>query len=137
MNKRWLVTIGIIVLALIIIGVMQENGMFNFEWTGLTIAFAALAGPYHVVKNWLIKNKETEELLNRKQSRQRREHVHREEYDTEINERKKQIEALNKQIEEAEKRIEILDVKKENIEKEVNDMSIEELQNEGIDLFGA
>jgi len=137
MNKRWLITIGIIVLALIVIGVLHENGMLNFEWSGLTMIFAALAGPYALVKSWLLKDKRTEELLQKQQVRKTTEIEHRKRTDAEINAREKRIQELNQEIQKSEKKVKEIEEKKQNVEKEVNGMSIKELQDEGIDLFGA
>ncbi len=137
MNRRWLITIGIIVLALIVIGVLHENGMLNFEWSGLTMIFAALAGPYTLIKGWLLKDKRTQELLEKQQVRKTTEIEHRKQTDVEINAREKRIQDLNKEIQKSEKKIKEIEEKKQNVEKEVNGMSIKELQDEGIDLFGA
>ncbi len=137
MNRRWLITIGVIVLALIVIGVLHENGMLNFEWSGLTMIFAALAGPYALLKSWLIKDKRTEELMQKQQARQSTEKQHRVAYDAEIKARENRIQELNKQIQHSEKKVQDIEKKKQSVEKEVNGMNLKELQNEGIDLFGA
>ena len=137
MNRRWWITIGIIVVALIVIGVMHENGMLDFEWSGLAMIFAALAGPYHMVKKLLIKDKRTEELLEKQTVRRTDEQTHRVTFDEDIEAKKKRIEELNREIDAAETRIKVIEKKKEDTVKEVKKMSVDEMQTEGIDLFGA
>jgi hypothetical protein len=136
MNKNWLITIGIIVIALIVIGVMYDNGMLNFEWQWLTVAFAALAGPYTFIKNLIFKDKKLEELKNKHQNIRNDEVIHRQTFDEEIKKREDRIQTLNKEIELAEKKIDIIELKKNNVVKEVKKSSIEEMQNDAVNYFG-
>ncbi len=137
MNRRWLITIGIIVLALIVIGVLYEKGLLNFEWQELTMIFAALAGPYAFIKGKLIKDKRAMEILKKQEVRIENEAVHRSVTDEAIEEKQKKIELLNKELELAEKRIEIIEMKKKNVDKEVKEMTVEELQDEAVNYFGS
>lgn len=136
MNKHWFITIGIIVLALIVIGVMYDNGMLNFEWQWLTVIFAALAGPYTFIKNTLFKDKRIEEMKNRHKKIKVEEIEHRQVVDDEIKIRQDRIQTLNKEIELSEKRIELIEEKKKNIDKNINKSSIEEMQNDAVNYFG-
>ncbi len=136
MNKRWFITIGVIVLVLIVIGVLYENGMLDFKWQGLTMIFAALAGPYTLIKRLLFKDKRVDKMLKEHKEVVKEEKVHRELTDKQIVEKEKKIKDLNKELELAEKRIELIEAKKKVIDKEVKEMSIEEMQNEAVDYFG-
>lgn len=137
MNRRWLITIGIIALVLIVVGVLHENGMLNFKWTGLSMVLAAIAGPYHMLKKWLVKDKRMETLMDKQKVRVSHEQDHRAKYDKAIEQREQRIKELNEEIKEAEKRIQNIEKKKTKTKSEVEDMSIKELQDEGIDMFGA
>lgn len=136
MNKTWIFTIVLIIVALIVIGVMYENGMLNFQWQWLTVVFAALAGPYTFVKGLLFKDSRLEDMKNRHKQMQADEVVHRQKVDDEIKMRKDRIDTLNKEIEIAEKRIEIIEQKKKRIEYEVKNSSIDSLQNDAVKYFG-
>jgi hypothetical protein len=137
MSKRWWITALVIVAVLIVIGVMYDNGMLNFKWTGLTMLFAGLAGPYMLLKNWLLRNREAQDILGKHEKIRADEKIHRKETDEEISKKEQRIKDLNKDIELSEKKIELLEVKKKNVTKEVKKMSIEETQNEAINLFGS
>lgn len=136
MNKRWLITIGIIILVLIVIGVLYENGSLDFEWQTLTMIFAAAAGPYAFVKNKLLKDSRTQELLKKHEVIRNEEVVHRKQTDEDIAEKQRKIEMLNKELELAEQRLEIIEAKKEKVDKQVKEMSVDELQDEAINYFG-
>ncbi len=137
MNKRWWITVLVIIAVLIIIGVLYDNGALDFEWTGLTMFFAALAGPYTFVKHLLTKNKRTDEILGKHKKIREEEKVHRKEYDFEITQKEQRIKELNKEIEFSEKKAKKLEEKKKKVEKEVKKMSIEETQDEAINYFGS
>ena len=137
MGKRWWITILVIIVALIVIGVLYDNGMLNFEWTGLTMFFAALAGPYTLMKNWLTRNKKTDDIVTKHKEIRANEKIHRTVADEEIISREKKIEDLNAEIEAAEKRIEVIEVKKKKTRKKVEEMSIEEMQDEAVNYFGS
>ena len=137
MNRRWLITIGVIVVILIVIGILHENGMLNFKWQGFTMIFAALAGPYAFIKSKLVKDKRTEELLKKHKIIREEEVIHRQHTDDEIAEKRKKIELLNKELELAEKRIEIIESKKNKVDKQVKEMSVDELQEEAVNYFGS
>ena len=137
MNRTWLITIGIIIVVLIAIGIMHENGMLNFEWQGLTMLFAGLAAPYTLLKRFLIKDPQTQRLIDKHEDMKKDEKVHREVYDEEIAKKENRIKELNKELELTEKRIEIIELKKKKVKKEVKELSIDEMQEEAIDYFGS
>jgi hypothetical protein len=137
MNKRWWITIIVIVAVLIVIGILYDNGMLNFKWTGLTMLFAALAGPYMFVKNWLLRNREAQDILGKHEKMRADEKIHRKETDDEILKKEQRIKDLNKDIELSEKKIQLLEEKKKNVVKDVKKMSIEETQDEAINYFGS
>jgi len=137
MNKRWWITVVVIIVALIVIGVLYENGMLDFKWQGLTMLFAALAGPYSLVKNWLTRNQVIQDIAQKHNNIRAEEKIHRVETDTKIEEKEKRIKELNKEIELSEKRIEVIELKKQKVDKEVKKMSVEELQDEAINQFGS
>ena len=136
MNKRWLITIGVIVLVLIVIGILYDNGMLNFRWQGLTMVFAALAAPYTLVKNWLIKDRKTQTLVNQHKDMLENEKKHRKDFDEQIKLKEDRIKLLDEEIKKSEKKVKEIEIKKKSVSKEVKEMSIEELQSEGVKYFG-
>jgi len=136
MGKNWLITLGVIVLALIVIGVLYDNGMLNFEWQGLTMIFAALAGPYTFMKKTIFKDSKVEEMKNRHKKVKAEEVIHRQAVDDEIQKRSDRVATLNKEIELAEKRIEVIEEKKKRVVRDVKNSSIEEMQDDAINYFG-
>ena len=136
MNKRWLITIGVIVVVLIVIGILYDNGMLNFRWQGLTMVFAALAAPYTLLKNWLIKDRKTQTLINDHKDMLNKEKEHRKEYDEKIKLKEERIKLLNEEIKNSEQKVKEIEIKKKEVNKEVKEMSIEELQSEGVKYFG-
>lgn len=136
MNKRWWITIAIIVVALIAIGVLYENGLLDTEWTGLSIIFAALAGPYTAIKSWLGKDRTTESVLKKYEYLKKDEKQHRQITDEEIAAREERIVELDKKIADAQKEIDEIQRRKEIMREEVDDMSIDELQDEAVNYFG-
>lgn len=136
MNRRWMITIGLIVVALIVIGVMHERGMLNFKWQVLTMIFAALAGPYTLLKRFLIKDPRMREIENEQKINWKEEKEHRANIDAELAEKDAQIQKIRNELELAEKRLELIEAKKENIKKDIDKMSLEEKQNQAINYFG-
>ncbi len=137
MFRRWLITIGIIVLVLIIIGVLYENGVLDFEWQGLTMIFAALAAPYTIVKKWLEKDSYSQGIEDKYEELNRQEVKHRTETDIEIKEKELKIEELEIEIKNKEKEVERIEHKKKEVKKKVEQMSLDELQEEGANYFGS
>ncbi|MEA2043491.1 MAG: hypothetical protein U9N85_13200 [Bacteroidota bacterium] len=136
MNKRWWITIAIIIVALIVIGVLYDRGYLQTEWTGLSMIFAALAGPYMALKNGLLKSKKEEELLKKYEVLKKEEKEHRTKTDAEIVEREERIKHLDEKITASEDEIEKIQQRKESVEEEIEDLSIGELQDEAINYFG-
>ena len=136
--KRWVVILAVILLTLLLIGYLYDQGYLqNLQWQGLSMLAAALAGPYIALKNWLFsKNSTLTEILDDNQATIEKEKVHRVEIDTELAERERKITALDKEVELLDSKIKLLDKKKELIEKEVQDMSLIETKNEAQRLFG-
>jgi septal ring factor EnvC (AmiA/AmiB activator) len=137
MSKRWWITVIVIVVVLIIIGILYDNGMLNFKWQGLTMIFAGLAAPYTLIKNWLFRNKDAQDILGKHQQIRAEEKIHREQTDEEISKKEQRIKDLDKDIELSEKKIQLLEEKKKNVTKDVKKMSIEDTQNEAINYFGS
>jgi septal ring factor EnvC (AmiA/AmiB activator) len=137
MNKRWWITALVIVVVLIVIGVMYDNGMLNFKWQGLTMFFAFAAAPYMLIKNWLLRNREAQDILGKHKQIRADEKVHRAKTDEEIAKKEQRIKDLNKDIELSEKKIQLLEEKKKNVTREVKKMSVEETQDEAINYFGS
>ena len=136
MNKRWWITIAIIVGALILIGVLYENGLLNTQWTGLSMVFAALAGPSTAITRSLGKDRSTEAVYEKYEYLKKEETQHRETTDVEIQEREERIRELDQKISDAQKEVEEIQRRKEKVREEIDDMSIEELQDEAINYFG-
>jgi peptidoglycan hydrolase CwlO-like protein len=136
MNKRWWITIAIIVGVLILIGVLYENGLLNTQWTGLSMIFAALAGPYTAIKSWLGKDRTSEAVMKKYEYLKKEETQHRETTDLEIQEREERIRELDQKISDTQKEVEEIQRRKEKVREEIDDMSIEELQDEAVNYFG-
>jgi len=137
MFKRWGITIGIIVLVLIVIGVLYDNGVLDFEWQGLTMLFAALAAPYTLIKRWLVKDNYAQSIEDKYEELNRKEVKHRTETDAKIKEKELKIEELEVKIKNSEKEVERIEKKKKKVKKEVEQMSLDELQEEGANYFGS
>ncbi len=136
MNRRWWITIGVIIVVLIVIGVLHEKGMLNTKWNVLAMIFAALAGPYTLVKNWLFKDRTSDRVLKKYDNLQKDEVIHRKQFDEEILAREEHIRELDKKIADSKKEIEEIELRKAKIKEEVNNMSLDELQDEAINYFG-
>ena len=137
MNKRWWITILVIIGVLIIIGILYEKGLLDFEWQGLTMFFAALAGPYMFVKNWLTRNKKVEEIKAKHLKLREKEKIHRNKTDVEIYQKEHKIDELQNEIKRAEKKIKKLEKEKHEINDGVKDMTLKEMQDEAINNFGS
>ena len=136
--KRWVVILAVILLTLLLIGYLYDQGYLkDLQWQGLSMLAAALAGPYVALKNWLFsKNSTLTEILDDNKATIEKEKVHRIEIDTELAERERKIAALDKEVEVLDSKIKLLNKKKEMIDKEVQDMSIEQTKKEAQRLFG-
>ncbi len=136
MNKRWWITIAIIVGGLILIGVLYENGLLDTKWSGLSMIFAALAGPYTAIKSWLGKDRTSAAVLKKYEHLEKDEVKHRTYTDEEITAREERIRELDEKIANSQKEIDEIQRKKETIIDEIDDMDIDELQDEAINYFG-
>ncbi len=130
------VILAIIIIILIVIGYLYTQGYLqNFEWQTATMIFAALAAPYKMVMNWLTSDS-AKEILEKHKDIRAEEKVHRKDMDAEISEKEKKIALLDKELELVQAKIEVLEERKKKIKPEVEKMSVNELQQEGQDLFG-
>ncbi|MBR4215249.1 MAG: hypothetical protein IKR94_08005 [Bacteroidales bacterium] len=138
--KKWIIIIGSIILALIIIGVLHDAGYLNFKWTTLTKLFAALACPFMLMKNMFFNKNDS--VTNIQQAIQEakegifNDNKHREEYDAQISAKKEEIQTLEKQIENLDNKIRILETQKENVNVEVRNLSSDEMMAEFEKYYG-
>ena len=137
--KKWLIIIGSIIVVLILIGVLHDAGYLNFKWTTLTKLFAALAGPYMLMKNMFFNRNSVssvDEVLAKAKQGLLNDEEHREEYDTKIADKEKEIKALEQQIEKLDTKIQTIEQQKENVSYEVSQMSTEQMMAEFEKMYG-
>jgi len=137
--KKWIIIIGSIIVVLIVIGVLHDAGYLNFKWTTLTKLFAALAGPYMLMKNIFFNRNSVssvQEVLDKSKQGLLNDQEHREEYDTKIAEKEQEIQKLEKQIEKLDDQIKVIEYKKEAAAQEVTSMSTEQMMAEFEKLYG-
>lgn len=137
--KKWIIIIGSIIVVLIVIGVLHDAGYLNFKWTTLTKLFAALAGPYMLMKNIFFNRNSVssvQEVLDKSKQGLLNDEEHREEYDTKIAEKEQEIQKLEKQIEKLDDKIKVIEYKKEAAVQEVTTMSTEQMMAEFEKLYG-
>lgn len=63
--KNIVIGILILIILLIVIGVIEEYGLIDWEWNQLAVAVAALAGPFQYVQNKLEEKREEKEEKER------------------------------------------------------------------------
>ena len=92
--KKWIIIIGSIIVVLIVIGVLHDAGYPNFKWTTLTKLFAALAGPYMLMKNLFFNRNSVssvQEILDKAKQGLLNDEEHRKEYDVKISEKEEEF----------------------------------------------
>ncbi len=136
--KRIIVIVLSIILILAIIGYLWESGVLqDLEWETLSMIAAAAAGPYMAFKNWILHKDNTDRIIDKHSLIEKKEKIHRSDTDEKIKERENKIKELNKEIELLDTKVELLEAKKTKIDKEVKDMSLDEVKNEAVNLFGS
>ena len=128
--KKWIIIIGSIIVVLIVIGVLHDAGYLNFKWTTLTKLFAALAGPYMLMKNIFFNRNSVssvQEILDKANQGLLEDEEHRKEYDVKISEKEEEIKKLEKQIEHLDTKIQTIEQKKETVSQEVSAMSPDQM----------
>ena len=128
--KKWIIIIGSIIVVLIVIGVLHDAGYLNFKWTTLTKLFAALAGPYMLMKNIFFNRNSVssvQEILDKAKQGLLEDEEHRKEYDVKISEKEEEIKKLEKQIEHLDTKIQTIEQKKETVSQEVSAMSPDQM----------
>lgn len=128
--KKWIIIIGSIIVVLIVIGVLHDAGYLNFKWTTLTKLFAALAGPYMLMKNIFFNRNSVssvQEILDKAKKGLLEDEEHRKEYDVKISEKEEEIKKLEKQIEHLDTKIQTIEQKKETVSQEVSAMSPDQM----------
>jgi len=135
--KKWIWFVVGIAALFLIVGFLYDQGLLNVKWEWLAVILAGMAGPYKVLKNFFSGGtSKTDAILKRNETTKLEEAAHREEYDILINEKKAEIEALQKDIDLLDTKVQLLEEKKKNINKEVDEMDSDEIQNELINRFG-
>ena len=136
-TNKWIVAALIIIGVLVIIGVLYDKGTFdNMQWSSGAMIFAALAGPYVAIKNFLFGNKHYKDFEVKYNDMRTQTIKHRVELDERISSREKRIAELDKEMELIEAKMDVIELKKKNVEKDVNNMGVDEIKNEVHDLFG-
>lgn len=136
MNK-WIITGLVVVGILIIIGVLQDQGIFdNMQGSTMAMVLAAIAGPYVAVKNFLFGDKHYKDFEVKYKEMRENTAQHRINLDERIGAKEKRISELDKEMQLIEAKMDILEFKKKNVEKQVNKLTIEETRQEALDLFG-
>ncbi len=137
--KKWIIIILVVIVALIIIGVLHENGYLNFKWNTLTIIFAALAGPYTYIKNKLFNRNDSDELaalLNQNKEARQNDALHREQFDAMESSQQAEIQRLQEQVAVLNTKNEELKSQAANVHNEVREMSSEEMAKAFEQLYG-
>lgn len=137
--KKWIIIIGSIIVALIVIGVLHDAGYLNFRWTTLTKLFAALACPFMLMKNMFFNSNSVssvDEILQKAKRGLLNDEEHREEYDTKITEKENEIKVLEKQIENLDTKIKTIEKKSEDKSQEVWNMNSDQLMVEFEKMYG-
>ena len=123
-----------IVFAVIIIGI----GLliyFEQSWQVISIVGAALAGPLKFLFNLF---SESEDEIREKHAKIREEEKkYQILLEDRVKEKENSIEKLEKRLQELERKRANLDLKREQVSDEVDNMSIEELQDVGAHYFGS
>lgn len=128
--KKWIIIIGSIIVVLIVIGVLHDAGYLNFKWTTLTKLFAALAGPYMLMKNIFFNRNSVssvQEILDKAKQGLLNDEEHRKEYDAQISEKEEEIKKLEKQIDNLDTKIQTIEKQKETVSQEVSAMSADQM----------
>ncbi|GEM_PF-6514653 len=136
MNRKTLLIIAGVLVLLFVIGYLQDKGMLNFKWQWLTILFAALSGPYKLVKGMLASGK-ADNIVDNLDKKIEEEKKYRENMDTQIADKEKRIEALNKELEIIDAKLRLIEAQRANLKTEVNKKSVDELRNDAVELFGS
>ncbi len=136
MNKRWIIIIVAVVIALVAIGYMQEKGMLNFKWQTLTILFAALAVPFKFIANWLRGKGSIEDIQDKHAAVRAEEKEYREAIEAKIKEREQRINLMNKELELLDTKLELVKAKREKVDEEVSKMTVDEKINKFQENFG-
>jgi len=135
--KRLLIIGGVIIVALFVIGYLYEQGYLDFEWQTLTMFFAALAGPYKLLRSKFEGSSVVDNILEKNEAVRINEVQHRKDFDVLIKEREDKIQVLNKEIELISTKYELLEEKKKKIQEDVGKMNVQDTQKEAMDLFGS
>jgi len=135
--KKWLFVIIGIALLFLIVGFLYDQGLLNVKWQWLAVIIAVVAGPFQALKNFFTGGtSKVDSILARNEQTKAEELEHRAVYDKMIEEKKIEIEALQKDIDLLDTKVQLLEEKKKNINKEVDDMSSDEVQDELNKRFG-
>lgn len=137
--KKWIIIIGIILLALIVIGVLYDKGYMQFKWSTLSMIVAALAGPYQFIKNKFFNaNSATQlqELLENNAQAKINDVEHRKEYDAKIAEKENKIKQLENQVTTLDNKLQELESEEANISTEVRAMTSAEIEAEFEKIYG-
>lgn len=137
--KKWIIIILIVIVALIVIGVLHENGYLNFRWSTLTMIFAALAGPYTYIKNKLFNNNndsELEAMLKQNLEAGKNDQLHRQEFDIKESTQEAEIRRLQEQVAVLNTKNEELKSQAAGVHDEVREMSSEEMAKAFEQLYG-
>ena len=97
---------------------------------------AALAGPFKYLTNLFGGKSKEQEIIDFHKAVRERETKYQENLQNRRDERTEKVEQINKDIEVLDEKIEKLEAKKVEIDKEVDNMTIDELQQAGKDEFG-
>jgi len=128
--KKWIFTIIIVLIAIAIFYAVSGG----LKWQPLTILFAALAAPLRFFAGLL--GGSEEEIRKRHEVIREGELLYQKDLETKIRERQEAIQALEKEIELMDAKLVALEEKRARIHSEIKNMTIEERQKAGQDLFG-
>lgn len=138
--KKWIIIILVVIVALIVIGVLHENGYLTFKWSTLSMVFAALAGPYTYIKNKLFNKNDADDVLqqmiNSAKEGQKKDEEHRKEYDAIETSKEAEIARLQTQVNVLNNKFETLQAEADNVHAEVKEMSSEEMAKAFEQLYG-
>jgi len=121
MKKRWFWIGIIIIVALIIIGILYNQGLIKTDWQWLTMILAAIAAPISMISKWISgDNKRIQNILQNQTARKQQEQAHRLAYDNAIIQKEEKIKKLEAEINILEEKVDKLELEQEQVKNDVN-----------------
>ncbi|MEA3451561.1 MAG: hypothetical protein U9Q83_06615 [Bacteroidota bacterium] len=138
MKKKWFWIGLIIIVALIIIGILYNQGIIKTDWQWLTIILAGIAAPISVISKWISgDNNRVQNILKDQTARRQQEQAHRLAYDNAVIQKEEKIKKLEAEINILEEKVDKLELQQEEVKEDVNQMTdINDLQDAFMEAYG-